>query len=94
MSGDAPPLQRREGSGRPRTRAAVFSRQQRADAAAMRREPTEAAAKPWRHRRGRRPNGAKFSRRIAIGPYLADFACRERRLAIASDGLTAAVTDA
>lgn len=52
----------------------------------MRRQPTIAEAKLWKHLRGRQLEGAKFSRQIAIGPFIADFVCRERKLVIELDG--------
>jgi very-short-patch-repair endonuclease len=36
--------------------------------------------------RGRRLKGIKFVRQLAIGPYVADFACREHRLIVEVDG--------
>ena len=63
-------------------RAAVLPRLQRADARSLRREPTVAEARLRWLLRQRQLEGYKFSRQIAIGPYIADFACRERRLAV------------
>lgn len=40
----------------------------------------------WADLRGRRLNGFKFVRQLAIGPYFADFACREKMLVIEVDG--------
>ena len=40
----------------------------------------------WFELRGRRPNGHKFVRQLPIGPYFADFACRERMLVVEVDG--------
>ena len=40
----------------------------------------------WRELRGRRLNGFKFVRQLPIGPYFADFACRERLLVVEIDG--------
>jgi len=40
----------------------------------------------WREIRDRRLNGYKFVRQFPIGPYFADFACRERRLVVEVDG--------
>jgi very-short-patch-repair endonuclease len=40
----------------------------------------------WRHLRRLEVNGSHFRRQVAIGPYVADFACLARRLVIEVDG--------
>ncbi|RUZ74626.1 endonuclease domain-containing protein [Mesorhizobium sp. M7A.F.Ca.US.006.01.1.1] len=40
----------------------------------------------WHELRGRRLNGHKFIRQLPIGPYFADFACREANLVVEVDG--------
>jgi very-short-patch-repair endonuclease len=40
----------------------------------------------WQELRGRRLNGRKFVRQFPIGPYFADFACREVKLVVELDG--------
>jgi very-short-patch-repair endonuclease len=40
----------------------------------------------WHELRGRRLNGHKFVRQLPIGPYFADFACREANLVVEVDG--------
>lgn len=40
----------------------------------------------WLALRDRRLGGFKFVRQETIGPYIADFACRERRLIVELDG--------
>jgi very-short-patch-repair endonuclease len=40
----------------------------------------------WRALKGRQLGGWAFTRGVPIGPYLADFACRERNLVIEVDG--------
>jgi very-short-patch-repair endonuclease len=40
----------------------------------------------WRRLRNRQLDGFKFVRQEPIGPYYADFACRERRLIVEVDG--------
>ena len=57
-------------------------------ARALRKDDTEAERRLWEELRGRRLNGFKFMRQLAIGPYFADFACRERRLVVEVDGAT------
>ena len=40
----------------------------------------------WGELRGRRLNGHKFVRQLPIGPYFADFACRQVNLVVEVDG--------
>jgi very-short-patch-repair endonuclease len=40
----------------------------------------------WVEVRNRRLNGFKFVRQLPIGPYFADFACRELKLVVELDG--------
>jgi very-short-patch-repair endonuclease len=40
----------------------------------------------WQELRGRRLNGCKFVRQFPIGPFFADFACREKNLVVEIDG--------
>ena len=47
---------------------------------------TDAEAKLWSKLRNRRLAGCKFVRQQPIGPYIADFACRERDLIVELDG--------
>jgi len=42
--------------------------------------------KLWFALRDRRLGGFKFMRQQAIGPYVVDFVCRERRLIVEADG--------
>jgi very-short-patch-repair endonuclease len=60
---------------------------QRLFAKRMRRHPTEAEQKLWWHLRHRLPlQGTHFRRQVQIGPFIADFACHKRKLAIEIDG--------
>jgi very-short-patch-repair endonuclease len=52
----------------------------------QRQRPTRAEAAFWQAVRGRRFNGLKFKRQMAIGPFIADFCCFEHRLIIELDG--------
>ena len=52
----------------------------------LRQRSTDAEHRLWYYLRGRRFEGAKFVRQFQIGPHIADFACRELRLAIELDG--------
>jgi very-short-patch-repair endonuclease len=54
----------------------------------LRREATQTEAKLWQHLRNRQLNGAKFTRQVPIGPFIADFACRTAMLVIEIDGAT------
>lgn len=42
----------------------------------------------WSVLRGRRLNGMKFVRQYAVGPYFADFVCREHAIIVEVDGAT------
>ena len=42
----------------------------------------------WQHIRNRQLDGFKFVRQCSIGPYFADFACREQKLVVEIDGGT------
>ncbi len=59
---------------------------QKARAAALRVDATEAERRLWRHLRQRQLGGHKFSRQIAIGPYIADLVCRSQMLIVEVDG--------
>jgi very-short-patch-repair endonuclease len=52
----------------------------------LRRQPTDADTKLWFALRDRRLAGFKFVRQEAIGSYVVDFGCREKRLVIEVDG--------
>ena len=52
----------------------------------LRASATHAEAKLWSRLRNRQLAGCKFVRQQPIGPYIADFACRERDLIIELDG--------
>ena len=52
----------------------------------LRKAGNVAEDKLWLAIRNRNLNGIKFSRQVPIGPYIADFACRNRKLVIELDG--------
>jgi very-short-patch-repair endonuclease len=52
----------------------------------LRRDETEAEYRLWGDLRNRLLNGFKFSRQIPIGPYFADFICRETSLVVEIEG--------
>jgi very-short-patch-repair endonuclease len=56
------------------------------NARALRREMTGPEGKVWYLLRGRRLADARFRRQHPIGPFIADFACVERRLVVELDG--------
>ncbi|HKU95687.1 MAG TPA: endonuclease domain-containing protein [Vineibacter sp.] len=55
-------------------------------ARALRQTSTDAERRLWNLLRGRRLGGFKFRRQYAIGNYIADFVCVERRLIVELDG--------
>ena len=57
-------------------------------ARALRSNQTRAEALLWRALRGRALGGFKFVRQEPVGPYFADFVCRERMLIVEVDGAT------
>ena len=52
----------------------------------MRSEPTFAEKVMWDRLRNRKLAGLKFRRQVPIGPYIADFLCKEGRLIVEFDG--------
>jgi very-short-patch-repair endonuclease len=54
----------------------------------MRREMTEPETRLWLALRDRRLVGAKFSRQVVVGSYIADFCARSLKLVIEVDGDT------
>ncbi len=54
----------------------------------LRRAMTQAEAKLWRKLRDRGLSGLKFTRQQPAGPFVIDFCCREKMLAVEVDGAT------
>jgi len=52
----------------------------------LRRTSTDAERALWQKLRGGQVGGAKFRRQHQFGPYVLDFYCPERRLAVEADG--------
>ena len=52
----------------------------------LRREQTDVERQIWLRLNNRKIAGCKFVRQEPIGPYFADFACRERKLLVELDG--------
>jgi very-short-patch-repair endonuclease len=57
-------------------------------ARALRRDAPSAERVVWRRLRNRQLAGCKFVRQDPIGPYFADFVCREKMLVVEIDGAT------
>ncbi len=53
----------------------------------LRRQATPAERALWQYL-ARSQCGAKFSRQMPVGPYFADFLCRELRLVVECDGIS------
>jgi very-short-patch-repair endonuclease len=60
----------------------------RVNARSLRQAESQAERLLWLDLRDRRLNGYKFVRQLPIGPYFADFACRDRKLVVEVDGAT------
>ncbi|MCA3561152.1 MAG: endonuclease domain-containing protein [Aestuariivirga sp.] len=54
----------------------------------LRKSETAAEKRLWQALRDRRLDGHKFVRQATVGPYIADFLCRERKLIVELDGAT------
>jgi very-short-patch-repair endonuclease len=52
----------------------------------LRRRSTEAESVLWERLRARKLQGLKFLRQCPIGPFVADFCCRDRRFVVEVDG--------
>ena len=52
----------------------------------LRRRMTESEQRIWYFLRDRRLNGHKFVRQYIVGHYIADFACREKKVIVEVDG--------
>ena len=52
----------------------------------LRKDDTQAERLLWEALRARRLSGFKFVRQLSVGPYFADFACRECKLIVEIDG--------
>ncbi|MFD1941020.1 endonuclease domain-containing protein [Paradevosia shaoguanensis] len=80
---------RGEGDARRRVRGAKVTR-----AKALRSNATDAEGRLWLHLRNRLLGGHKFARQVPVGPYVADFICREKGLVVEIDGSQHAGSDA
>jgi very-short-patch-repair endonuclease len=59
----------------------------------LRGDQTEAERQLWWRLRNRTLGGFKFVRQEPIGPYFADFVCREEKLVVEVDGATHSADD-
>jgi very-short-patch-repair endonuclease len=59
-----------------------------APARELRRHQTRAESLLWQQLRNRQLEGFKFVRQAPVGPYVADFLCREHKLVVEVDGAT------
>jgi very-short-patch-repair endonuclease len=67
--------------------ASVASAEMRTERARrLRRDASDAENRLWYVLRNRNLNGLKFVRQLSIGPFFADFACREAALIVELDG--------
>ena len=57
-------------------------------ARALRRNETFAEKRLWEQLRNWTLEGVKFARQVPIGPFIADFVCRELKLIVEVDGAT------
>ena len=55
-------------------------------ARSLRKADNDAEKALWSTLKGRQLNGVRFTRQLPIGPYFADFACREEHLVVELDG--------
>ena len=59
----------------------------------LRRQQTPAEARLWSRLRDRRLAGLKFARQEPVGPFVADFVCREAKVVVEVDGATHSTDD-
>ena len=62
------------------------NREHKARSRSLRRSSTQAESAFWKRIRNRQLGGFKFVRQEPVGPYYADFVCRERHLIVELDG--------
>jgi very-short-patch-repair endonuclease len=89
QSEDMPPLTsplRGEVAAQRRVRGSKPSARAVARARSLRKTGTDAEQLLWQMVRNRQINGQKFVRQYPIGPYVADFACRDAMLVVELDG--------
>ena len=62
-------------------------------ARSLRKSETLAEKRLWQQLRNRTLEVFKFSRQVPVGPFIADFVCREQRLVVEVDGATHSTGD-
>ncbi|TRC72963.1 endonuclease domain-containing protein [Mesorhizobium sp. WSM4310] len=72
-----------EAAGQPRSRRKTGTTQR---ARNLRQAGNQAEALLWLELKARKLGGYRFTRQFSIGPFFADFCCRERRLVVEIDG--------
>ena len=72
--------------GLKRKAVVVFKPRNTDRARSLRNAATPAERKLWKYLSRRQVGGRKFSRQMPVGPYYADFLCRELNLIIEIDG--------
>ena len=72
--------------GLKRKEVPVFKSRDTSRAKSLRNEATPAERTLWKYLSRRQVSGRKFSRQMPVGPFYADFLCRELRLIIEIDG--------
>ncbi|TIM09255.1 MAG: DUF559 domain-containing protein [Mesorhizobium sp.] len=77
---------RRSGEGAAPTDPTKRNAGATARARKLRVNETEAEYRLWGELRGRHLNGYKFVRQVPLGPFIADFVCREKGLIVELDG--------
>jgi very-short-patch-repair endonuclease len=66
----------------------VWRQRNTARARELRNAASAAERALWRHLQGSQLDGYKFSRQMQIGPFFADFLCRQEKLIIELDGVS------
>jgi very-short-patch-repair endonuclease len=79
--GEDPLRQQWEGEGMRKDQNLKSARQ-------LRRDETLAEKRLWEQLRSRNLEGFKFVRQAPVGPFVADFLCREKKLIVELDGWT------
>lgn len=79
-----PPMGEDQGGGKPKIKH--YSQETVKHSRQLRKNPTEAEKRLWRHIRDKQLNAHKFRRQFPIGSYIVDFICVEKRLIIEVDG--------
>lgn len=77
---------RRSGEGAAPTHPTKRKAGATARARELRFDETKAEYRLWGELRGRHLNGYKFVRQVPLGPFFADFLCREKSLIVEIDG--------